>query len=155
MATVKTDNQHYQNIANAIREKNGESSATYLPSEMATAIANIQGSLGTFTLTEKSETIVTPTINGMQNVSFTFTTGKYYLVFYSCDEVGSSANYTLNSGFVLVDASNRTFIAESHTNANEQAPSVNTIFGTTTVKAHYRGFKTKSYREVKIGGYFA
>ena len=40
MAIVLTDNTNYQNIANAIRNKNG-SSDTYSPSQMATAINNI------------------------------------------------------------------------------------------------------------------
>lgn len=42
MAVVFTDNQYYQDIADAIRAKNG-SSDTYLPSEMATAIEDISG----------------------------------------------------------------------------------------------------------------
>ena len=41
MAKVLTDPQHYTNIANAIRGKNG-SSDTYLPSEMADAIEAIE-----------------------------------------------------------------------------------------------------------------
>ena len=42
MAVVFTDNQYYQDIADAIRSKNG-SSDTYLPSEMAAAIEDISG----------------------------------------------------------------------------------------------------------------
>jgi hypothetical protein len=38
---IKTDNQNYFNIANAIREKN-KTTETYKPSEMAFAIANIK-----------------------------------------------------------------------------------------------------------------
>lgn len=41
MAKVLTDSQHYTDIANAIREKNGEETA-YKPSEMAGAIQAIQ-----------------------------------------------------------------------------------------------------------------
>lgn len=40
MATVVTDNKHYSDIADAIREKTG-SAITYAPSAMANAIANI------------------------------------------------------------------------------------------------------------------
>ena len=40
MAKVLTDPQNYQNIANAIRGKNG-SSSTYSPSQMASAITNL------------------------------------------------------------------------------------------------------------------
>ena len=47
MAKVLTDPQHYTNIANAIRGKNG-SSDTYTPAEMADAILAIKsGSLST------------------------------------------------------------------------------------------------------------
>lgn len=42
MSIVFTDNQNYQDIADAIRAKNG-SSDTYLPSEMADAIMDISG----------------------------------------------------------------------------------------------------------------
>ena len=42
MSIVFTDNQNYQDIADAIRAKNG-SSDTYLPSEMAAAIEDISG----------------------------------------------------------------------------------------------------------------
>ena len=42
MAVVFTENQYYQDIADAIRSKNG-SSDTYLPSEMAAAIEDISG----------------------------------------------------------------------------------------------------------------
>ena len=43
MATTKvlTDPQHYTKIANAIREKNGTSN-TYIPSDMASAILEIE-----------------------------------------------------------------------------------------------------------------
>ena len=41
MAKVLTDSQHYTDIANAIREKNGETTQ-YKPSEMATAIQAIE-----------------------------------------------------------------------------------------------------------------
>ena len=41
MATVLTDNQNYSNIADAIRGKLGVET-TYLPSEMADAIDNIE-----------------------------------------------------------------------------------------------------------------
>ena len=40
MAQIITDNQHYANIADAIREKNGETTL-YKPSEMANAIMNL------------------------------------------------------------------------------------------------------------------
>lgn len=43
MSIVKTDSQHYTDIANAIRNKNGSSTA-YKPSEMAKAIGDIQTS---------------------------------------------------------------------------------------------------------------
>ena len=43
MATVLTDNQHYSDIADAIRAKGV--SGTFLPSEMADAIASITGGL--------------------------------------------------------------------------------------------------------------
>lgn len=38
---VYTNDQHYSDIADAIREKTGDSEAEYLPSEMAEAIENI------------------------------------------------------------------------------------------------------------------
>lgn len=46
MGKVMTDSQHYTDIANAIREKNG-SSDTYLPSQMAGAIRALDASGGT------------------------------------------------------------------------------------------------------------
>lgn len=46
MATVLTDNQHYGDIADAIRAKGGE--GTFLPSEMAVAIAAIPAGGGFF-----------------------------------------------------------------------------------------------------------
>lgn len=57
MALIITDNQYYENIAEAIRLKNG-SETLYLPSEMAPAIAAIPS--GTILLQEKT---VTPTEN--------------------------------------------------------------------------------------------
>lgn len=47
---IKTDNQNYFNIANAIREKN-KTTETYKPSEMALAIANIKSDSIPCTLT--------------------------------------------------------------------------------------------------------
>jgi len=43
MTYVITDKQNYEDIADAIRAKNG-SQSTYTPSQMATAISNISGS---------------------------------------------------------------------------------------------------------------
>ena len=45
MALVKTNNQYYTDIANAIREKNGET-IPYKPSEMANAILGIESGGG-------------------------------------------------------------------------------------------------------------
>ena len=60
---IKTDNQNYFNIANAIREKN-KTTETYKPSEMALAIANI-GSGGipcTLTVTTAEGALVEATL---------------------------------------------------------------------------------------------
>lgn len=46
MATVLTDNRHYGDIADAIRAKGAE--GTFLPSEMATAIASLPDGGGVF-----------------------------------------------------------------------------------------------------------
>ena len=45
MGIVTTDNKYYSDIADAIREKNGESTL-YLPAEMAPAILSIEGNSG-------------------------------------------------------------------------------------------------------------
>ena len=49
MGRVMTDSQHYTDIANAIREKNG-SSDTYFPSQMADAIKGISSGTELYTL---------------------------------------------------------------------------------------------------------
>ena len=56
MAKVLTDSQHYTNIANAIRGKNG-SSDTYTPAEMADAILAIEtggGNASTFVVSTRA-----------------------------------------------------------------------------------------------------
>lgn len=60
MAQVLVTESHLQNIANAIRSKNGQSSATYTPSQMSAAIMNIDGGGSTPELQIKSVSI-TPT----------------------------------------------------------------------------------------------
>ena len=67
MGRVMTDSQHYTNIANAIREKNG-SSNTYLPSQMAGAIRALDASGGT----AQTELFVLG-MNEAQGTSMTFT----------------------------------------------------------------------------------
>lgn len=52
MGIVTTDNKYYSDIADAIREKNGESTL-YLPSEMAPAILAIEGNSG-YTVTVRN-----------------------------------------------------------------------------------------------------
>lgn len=160
MSWVKTEKSNYQNIASAIRTKAG-SSDTFLPSEMAAAIAALPEKIGNMTYTNliKTETTETPSTAGEQNVSFDFgDNGEVLVLFYSCDEVGSSTSYTLNSGFMIIDKSvsaHQGRIAEVHTNPNVQAPSIQDFMGDITVNAHYSGVKTKTYRIVKIGGYFS
>ena len=66
MGRVMTDSQHYTNIANAIREKNG-SSNTYLPSQMAGAIRALDASGGA----AQTELFVLGT-NEAQGTSMTF-----------------------------------------------------------------------------------
>ena len=55
MAKVAITEQYLSDIADAIREKTGDSEATYLPSEMAEAIADIEGGgitpSGTYSIT--------------------------------------------------------------------------------------------------------
>lgn len=55
MAIIYTDSKHYQNIANAIREKSG-SAQSYNPSEMSAAINNlIDSTVNTFLENKKYE----------------------------------------------------------------------------------------------------
>lgn len=69
MATkVLTDPQHYTNIANAIREKNGTSN-TYTPANMADAILAIEsggGGSGSSTMVVTSVRAYLPTLKKAQ-----------------------------------------------------------------------------------------
>ena len=62
MAHVYTEESNFENIANAIREKNGKSD-TYAPSEMADAIRDIEPNLEEkrITIDNNGETIIVPT----------------------------------------------------------------------------------------------
>ena len=79
MSLIVTDNQHYNDIADAIRSKSS-TSTTYLPGEMATAILNIPttGTLQTltksYTPTESQQTeVITASsgYNGIEKVNLT------------------------------------------------------------------------------------
>ena len=69
MAKVITDSQHYTDIANAIREKNGESTQ-YKPSEMATAIQAIESGGADFSEVESKLS------NGFTDYSYYFSCKK-------------------------------------------------------------------------------
>lgn len=68
MAIITTDSQHYSDIADAIRGKNGTQN-TYLPSEMATAITNIPSGGPTVTVEQ---------LNVTSNDTYTAPSGKAY-----------------------------------------------------------------------------
>lgn len=79
MAIVTTNDQHYAGIAEAIREKNGETT-TYKPSEMAAAILEIMGgnvkkvtsvnvyeNIGMYAITYEGGTMVTGSVTFDEN----------------------------------------------------------------------------------------
>lgn len=77
MATVITDDKHYADIADAIREKNGEET-TYKPSEMAEAIKalesketvaslNVYEYTGMFTYQQEDGTMLTGSVSFDEN----------------------------------------------------------------------------------------
>lgn len=68
MAIITTNNQHYSDIADAIRGKNGTQN-TYLPSQMATAITNIPSGGSTITVEQ---------LNVVANDTYTAPSGKAY-----------------------------------------------------------------------------
>lgn len=68
MAIITTNNQHYSDIADAIRGKNGTQN-TYLPSQMATAITNIPSGGSTITVEQ---------LNVTSNNTYTAPSGKAY-----------------------------------------------------------------------------
>lgn len=101
MGTImKTDSANYANIADAIREKNGEET-TYLPSEMANAIRSIPGgggasytdvtgtlAVGDTTITLSDEAILTTStidfytdVYGVNPTAVTVSTGSITLTF--------------------------------------------------------------------------
>lgn len=73
MAIVTTDNQHYADIADAIREKNG-SSDQYRPDQMAGAISDIQ----TGTIVQEHEGSFTTNESGQATVNLGFAPDVVY-----------------------------------------------------------------------------
>ena len=70
MAKVLTDSQHYTDIADAIREKNGESTQ-YKPSEMASAIQGIQSGGGDIdALIDRSITEINSNVGVVEEYAF-------------------------------------------------------------------------------------
>lgn len=97
MALIFTDDQNYSDIADAIRAKNG-SSDTYLPSEMADAIAAISGSGsgGTdfiVTVTKNSSTGLWEPTCSFADIQSAYNAGKNIVVATDYFEAAANGNY--------------------------------------------------------------
>lgn len=109
MATVKTDNQHYQNIASAIREKLSVQTQ-YKPSEMAAAIAEISGGgdISSFTPIAGRDGHISVPSRFTATFTYPFTknaNARYYLVAFSLGGHETQGDTILNRlAFALFDS---------------------------------------------------
>lgn len=117
MAKVITDEQNYQDIANAIRAKLG-STDTYTPSEMAAAISTISGGGGTaitdpevvYLATRPSDWLKMPTPNNNEGYVLLQIDDGYSGPLHIYFELGGSSSSLVEFGTV---DQNGTFIADS------------------------------------------
>lgn len=134
MSWVKTEKTNYQNIATAIRTKAG-SADTFLPSEMAAAIAAIPaGSLSDLTFTNMTPVSGTGTASSADPISKSAAVyygdnpkPKYMLFFLSaCYESNGLPAQAINA-FILFDSEAN--VIASYTSDNDYPMSVSAYTG--------------------------
>lgn len=97
MAIILTDNQHYSDIADAIREKNGTQN-TYLPSEMAAAITDLPVGEDTLLKALRNEvtSISDDTLTSIRSYGLAYMTALTSVSFPNLQTINSYAFYNDN-----------------------------------------------------------
>lgn len=151
----------FGDIADAIRAKTGSSAdivADNFPAEIAAIPALSDPVLYnmTYHTLEKTETLVTPSKGGKQDISSSFSAGTVLFMMFSVTKIGNTSNMSVNSGIIIYDkrkpTSDKT-VAIVQT-SNSYLPEINSVLGIVSLVAHYGGLTTEQYRVVKIAGYF-